>query len=273
MTARRVPLSVATVAAVTYAFLHVPLVVLVVFAFNRSRLSVEWTGFTLDWFARLADRPDIVRAFQLSLLVATIATVLATVLGTLMALALSRILLRGRRLAEGLLYLPIVTPEIVAGVSLLILFSAAGIRLGVATVVIAHTALSLPFVAVVVLARLAGMDRTLEEAALSLGADELATFRRVTLPQLWPGVLAGALLAFTLSFDDFVITFFVAGVGSTTLPLIVYSMVRRSVEPTINAISTLMLVGTTVLVYLADRLIRRRDRASGLSPGMMRSHQ
>lgn len=270
---RRVPGSVAIVAASTYAFLHLPLVVLVLFAFNRSRLSVEWTGFTLDWFARLADRPDIVRAFELSLLVATISTVLATVLGTLMALALGRILLRGRRLAEGMLYLPIVTPEIVAGVSLLILFSAAGIRLGVATVVIAHTVLSLPFVAVVVLARLAGMDRTLEEAALSLGADELATFRRVTLPQLWPGVLAGALLAFTLSFDDFVITFFVAGVGSTTLPLIVYSMVRRSVEPTINAISTLMLVGTTLLVYLADRLVRGRDHKARLRPASPMSAQ
>ncbi len=259
---RRVPVSAVTLAALTYAFLHLPLVVLIVFAFNRSRLSVEWTGFTLNWFTRLADRRDITRAFWLSLQVATISTIVATVLGTLMALALGRLILRRRRLAEGLLYLPIVTPEIVAGISLLILFSALGVRLGLATVVIAHTVLSLPFVTVVVLARLAGMDRTLEEAALSLGADELTTFRRVTLPQLWPGILAGALLAFTLSFDDFVITFFVAGVGSTTLPLVVYSMVRRSVEPTINAISTLMLVGTTLLVYAADRLARRRATRS-----------
>ncbi len=257
---RRIPASVATLAALTYAFLHIPLLVLVGFAFNRSRLSVEWTGFTLDWFTRLSERPDITRAFKLSLQVATISTFLATILGTLMALALGRLVLRRRQVAEGLLYLPIVTPEIVAGISLLILFSAMGIRLGMLTVIIAHTALALPFVTVVVLARLAGMDRVLEEAALSLGADELTTFRRVTLPQLWPGVLAGALLAFTLSFDDFVITFFVAGVGSTTLPLVVYSMVRRSVEPTINAISTLMLVGTTILVYVADRLVRRSPR-------------
>lgn len=255
---RRIPASVATLAAFTYAFLHIPLVALVLFSFNRSRLSAEWTGFTLDWFSRLATRPDITRAFKLSLQVATISTILATILGTLMALALGRLVTRRRRLAEALLYLPIVTPEIVAGISLLILFTAVGVKLGIGTVIIAHTALSLPFVAVVVLARLAGMDRVLEEAALSLGADELATFRRVTLPQLWPGVLAGALLAFTLSFDDFVITFFVAGVGSTTLPLVVYSMVRRSVEPSINAISTLMLVGTTVLVYVADRLTRGR---------------
>lgn len=258
---RRVPAGAAVVTALTYAFLHVPLVVLVAFAFNRSRFSAEWTGFTLEWFGRLAERPDIVRALRLSLQVAVVSTALATILGTLLALALGRLLVRGRRLVEGLLYLPIVTPEIVAGISLLILFSAAGIRLGLGTVIIAHTAFALPFVAVVVLARLAGIDRALEEAALSLGADELTTFRRVTLPQLWPGILAGALLAFTLSFDDFVITFFVAGVGSTTLPLVVYSMVRKSVEPTINAISALVLLVTTLLVFLADRLARGRARA------------
>ena len=251
----------AWLAALTYAFLHLPLVVLVVFAFNRSRFSVQWKGFTLEWFTRLAHRPDVLRALRLSVTVGLVSTALATVLGTLLALALARYTLRGRRVFEGLLYLPIVTPEIVAGISLLLLFSALGVTLGVATIVIAHTAFSLPFVAVVVLARIAGMDRSLEEAAMNLGADELTTFRRVTLPQLLPGIVAGALLAFTLSFDDFVITFFVAGVGSTTLPLVVYSMVRKSVEPTINAVSTIMLVVTTVLVWGAERLSRGSARA------------
>ena len=251
----------AWLAALTYAFLHLPLVVLVAFAFNRSRFSVQWKGFTLEWFTRLAHRPDVLRALRLSVTVGLVSTALATVLGTLLALALARYTLRGRRVFEGLLYLPIVTPEIVAGISLLLLFSALGVTLGVATIVIAHTAFSLPFVAVVVLARIAGMDRSLEEAAMNLGADELTTFRRVTLPQLLPGIVAGALLAFTLSFDDFVITFFVAGVGSTTLPLVVYSMVRKSVEPTINAVSTIMLVVTTVLVWGAERLSRGSARA------------
>ena len=194
------------------------------------------------------------------MLVGLTSTAIATILGTLLAVALARYTLRGRRLYEGLLYLPIVTPEIVAGISLLILFSTLGVTLGLGTIIVAHTAFSLPFVTVVVLARMAGMDRSLEEAAMNLGADELTTFRRVTLPQLLPGIMAAALLAFTLSFDDFVITFFVAGVGSTTLPLVVYSMVRKSVEPTINAISTLMLVVTTVLVWAADRLARGSGR-------------
>jgi spermidine/putrescine transport system permease protein len=248
----------AAIGVVTYAFLHVPLVLLVIFAFNRSRFGVQWGGFTLEWFERLWRRPEVLRALRTSLVVATLSTILATVLGTLVALRLARLMPRRRRLGEAALYLPIVTPEVVAGISLLVLFSSLGVSLGVGTIVVAHTAFSLPYVAVVVLARLAGSDRSLEEAAMSLGADEFTTFRRITLPRLFPGILAAALLAFTLSFDDFVITFFVAGVGSSTLPLVVWSMVRKSVEPTINAVSAIILVVTTVLVFLADRLARSR---------------
>ena len=155
------------------------------------------------------------------------------------------------------------TPQVVAGVSLLMLFAFAGIPLGLGTVVLAHATFCLPFVVIVVLARLAGMDQSLEEAAMILGADELATFRRITLPQLAPGVLAAALLAFTLSIDDFVITSFVAGPGSSTLPMLVYSMVRRNIDPTVNAISAILVVVTTVLVLAAGRLspaaLARRD--------------
>jgi len=261
MKGRRVPFAVSATAVLTYAFLHLPLVVLIAFSFNRSRFGVQWGGFTLDWFTRRASRPDILRALRLSLVVGVASTLLATVIGTVAALALSRHRRRVRRVAEALLYLPIVTPEIVAGVSLLVLFSWLGITLGITTIVIAHTAFSIPFVTVVVLARLEGTDRALEEAAMSLGADELSTFRRITLPLLLPGILAGALLAFTLSFDDFVTTFFVSGVGSTTLPLAVYSMVRKSVEPTINALSALLVIVTTVAVYFADRLARGSTRA------------
>lgn len=261
MSARRVPFAVSATAVATYAFMHVPLLVLIVFSFNRSRFGVQWGGFTLDWYARLASRPDILRALRVSLVVGLCSTVLATVIGTLAALALARHFPRARRAAGALLYLPIVTPEIVAGVSLLVLFSWVGMALGITTIVIAHTAFSIPFVTVVVLARLQGTDRALEEAAMNLGADEFATFRRVTLPQLMPGVLAGALLAFTLSFDDFVTTFFVAGVGSTTLPLAIYSMVRKSVEPSINALSALLVTVTTVAVYFAERLARGSTRS------------
>lgn len=241
-----------------YLFLHLPLLVLVIFSFNASRFSVEWTGFTLDWYWALLQRPDIIAGLRNSLIVGLASTLVATVLGTLLALALSRSRLPGRRTVESLLYVPLVTPEIVAGISLLVLFASLKVALGLTTIVIAHVAFSVSFVTVVVLARLAGMDRSLEEAALILGADEWTTFFRVTLPQLLPGVLSGALLAFTLSFDDYVITAFVAGSGTSTLPVVVYGMVRRNIDPTINAISTVVLVVTTLLIWLADRAGRTR---------------
>jgi spermidine/putrescine transport system permease protein len=250
------------VAGAVYLFLHLPVLILVLFSFNASRYSVTWTGFTLGWYRRLAERTDLLRGLRVSLLVGATSTVTATVFGTLLALALARRRVRGRRVMEALLYLPIVTPEIVAGISLLVWFVALGIPLGIGTITIAHIAFNLAFVAVVVRARLEGMDESLEEAALILGADELTAFRTVTVPQLWPGILAGALLAFTLSFVDYVITSLVAGTGSSTLPIIVYSMVRRNVEPTVNAISTLILVTTSLLIWLAYRLARERPLAT-----------
>lgn len=256
---RRPPWWVSGIAGAALFLLHLPVVVLMAFSFNASRFSMEWSGFTLDWYARLLERGDILEALRASLVVALASTALATALGTLIALALARHAFPGRRVYQGLLYLPIVTPEIVVGISLLVLFAAAGVQLGLGTITIAHVAFNISFVAVVVLARLQGMGRDLEEAAMDLGARPWTTFFRITLPQILPGVVAGALLAFTMSFDDFVITFFVAGVGSTTLPLLVYSMVRRGVEPTINAISTIILVVTTVAILVAYRLREGRS--------------
>ncbi|HEU4648732.1 MAG TPA: ABC transporter permease [Gemmatimonadales bacterium] len=250
---------VALVAGVFF-FLHVPLLVLMAFSFNASKFSVEWTGFSLEWYRRLLERDDILHGLRVSLVVGLVATVISTLLGTLIALALARHRFRGRRAVEAFLYIPIVTPEIVVGISLLILFVLIKLPLGLTTIVIAHVAFCISFVVVVVLARLEGMDRSLEEAAMILGADEVTTFWKVTVPQLWPGILSGALLAFTISFDDFLITSFVAGPGSSTLPLVVYSMVRRNIEPTINAVSTVILVVTTVLIYVADRYSRERAR-------------
>lgn len=250
------------VAGTAYLFLHLPVLVLMVFSFNASKYSVSWTGFTLDWYRRLAERTDLLRGLRTSLLVAAVSTAVATLFGTLLALALARRRFRGRRTLEALLYLPIVTPEIIAGISLLVLFVAIGLPLGVATITIAHIAFNLAFVAAVVRARLEGMDRSLEEAALILGADELTAFRTVTVPQLWPGILAGALLAFTLSFDDYVITSLVAGPGSSTLPIAVYGMVRRNIEPTVNAISTLILILTSAAIWIAFRFMRERPLAA-----------
>jgi spermidine/putrescine transport system permease protein len=245
------------VAAAVYLFLHLPILVLVAFSFNNSKFSVDWRGFTLQWYQRLLERPEILRALKVSLIVGTAATIISATLGTLVALAMARHRFRGRRVVEGFLYVPVVTPEIVVGVSLLLLFALLQFPLGIVTIIIAHVAFCISFVVIVVLARLQGMDQTLEEAAMILGADEITTFRRVTLPQLWPGILAGALLAFTVSFDDFVITSFVSGPGSSTLPILVYGMVRKNVEPSINAISTIILLVTSLLIYLADRLLQR----------------
>lgn len=241
-----------------YLLLHLPVLVLMVFSFNDSKFSVDWRGFTLQWYQRLLERPDILRGLKVSLMVGLAATVISAVLGTLIALALARHRFRGRRAFEGFLYVPIVTPEIVVGISLLILFALLKVPLGVTTITIAHVAFCISFVVIVVLARLEGMDQSLEDAAMSLGADEITTFWRITVPQLWPGILAGALLGFTLSFDDFVITSFVSGSGSSTLPIVVYGMVRKTVEPSINAISTIVLVVTALLIYVADRLVRVR---------------
>ena len=254
----RLPRWVLGVSVAVYAFLHLPILVLVVFSFNDSKFSVDWAGFTLDWYRRLLQRPDILRGLKASLIVGGVATVISAVLGTLIALALARHRFRGRTAFEGFLYVPIVTPEIVVGISLLILFALVEVPLGLTTITIAHVAFCLSFVVIVVLARLEGMDGTLEEAAMILGADEVTTFWKVTVPQLWPGILSGALLAFTMSFDDFVITSFVSGSGSSTLPIVVYGMVRRNVEPSINAISTIILLVTTALIYLADRLAREK---------------
>ncbi len=246
------------VSVAVYLFLHLPILVLVVFSFNSSKFSVDWRGFTFQWYHRLLERPDILRGLKVSLVVGVAATVISAVLGTLLALALARHRFRGRRAFEGFLYVPIVTPEIVTGISLLMLFALMKFPLGVTTITIAHVAFCISFVVIVVLARLEGMDENLEEAAMILGADEITTFWKITVPQLWPGILAGALLAFTMSFDDFIITSFVSGSGSSTLPIVVYSMVRKNVEPSINAISTIILVVTAFLIYFADRLLQEK---------------
>jgi spermidine/putrescine transport system permease protein len=253
---------VLAVAVLVYLFLHLPVLVLVAFSFNASKYSVQWTGFTLQWYRALLERGDLLRGLRASLIVGIVSTLVATGFGTLLALALRR-RWKGRRLLEGLLYLPIVTPEIIAGVSLLVLFVAVGLPLGLGTIAIAHIAFNIGFVAIVVRARLEGMDRSLEEAARVLGADEVTVFRTVTVPQLWPGILAGALLAFTMSFDDYVITSLVSGAGSSTLPMVVYGMVRRNIEPTVNAISTLILLVTSLGIWVMVRLTRERPLAAG----------
>ena len=239
-----------------YIFLYAPLLVLVVFSFNRGRLAATWEGFTLAWYRRLLSNPQILASLRVSLVVALAATVLCTLLGTAAALALHRHRFRQQGSVEALLTLPMVVPEIVLASSLLLFFAALGLRLGLVTVILAHVGFSISYAVIVVRARLSGLDPSLEEAAADLGAPPWRVFVSVTLPSIAPGVLAAALLVFALSIDDYVITSFVAGVGSTTLPLHIYSMVRSGLSPEINAVSTLLLVATALLLYAAYRLER-----------------
>jgi spermidine/putrescine transport system permease protein len=246
-----------------YAFLYAPILVLMFFSFNSTRSTQTWTGFSTEWYAALLRDETIHLAFFNSMKVGVAATLIATVIGTLTALALTRHDFRGKLAADTTIYAATVMPEIVVGVSLLVFFVATliplGIELGIVTIVIAHVAFTISFVTIVVRARLAGMDESLEEAAQDLGANPVTTFMRVTLPLIFPGVMAAALLAFTLSFDDFVITFFVSGVGSGTLPLKIYSMIKFGVTPVINALSTVVLVATIALIFGGSRLLVRRE--------------
>ena len=248
-----------------YAFLYAPILVLMFFSFNSSRSTQSWTGFSTEWYAALLRDETIHQAFFNSMKVGVTATLIATVIGTFTALALTRHDFRGKLAADTTIYAATVMPEIVVGVSLLAFFVATliplGIELGIVTITIAHVAFTVSFVTIVVRARLAGMDESLEEAAQDLGANPTTTFLRVTLPLIFPGVMAGALLAFTLSFDDFVITFFVSGVGSSTLPLKIYSMIKFGVTPVINALSTVVLVATIALIFGGSRLLVRRENS------------
>jgi spermidine/putrescine transport system permease protein len=248
-------------AALMYMFLYAPILVLVFFSFNSTRSTQVWTGFSLEWYGELLRDQTIIDAFRISMIVGATATAIATVIGTLTALALTRYRFRGKTVADSTIYAATVMPEIVVGVSLLVFFVAAGFALGITTIIIAHVAFTISFVTIVVRARLSGMDQSLEEAAQDLGANPVETFLRVTLPLILPGVMAGALLAFTLSFDDFVITFFVAGVGSSTLPLKIYSMIRFGVSPAINALSTVVLVATIILIFGGSRVFMRKENA------------
>ncbi len=259
-------------ALLSYAYLYGPIVILVVYSFNRSKFGVEWTGFTLQWYADLWDDRFVRAAARNTLVVAAASTALATVIGTAAALGLQRYRFRGRSLTEASLYVPVVIPEVVMGIAMLAFFAQAfawlndalglGWRLGLGTITIAHVAFSVPFVTLTVRARLAGFDRRLEEAAMDLGADEWRTFRRVTLPLILPGVVAGALLAFTLSLDDYIITLFTAGPGSTTLPLRVYAMLRQAVTPKVNALSTLWVAVVFAALLVAQWVGRPPQRAA-----------
>jgi spermidine/putrescine transport system permease protein len=238
-------------------FFYLPIGSLIVKSFNSARFTPEWKGFTLHWYERLFERGDILAALLNSLKVASIAATVSMVLGTCAAFALHRYKSRLQDTHRLMVNVPLVLPDILMGMSMLLLFISAGVSLSLVTISIAHVTFCLSYVALVVLARLQDFDGNVVEAARDLGATRFQAFRKITLPLLLPGIIAGGLLAFTLSIDDYVVTFFVKGPGADTLPTQVYSMIKKSKElPVINALSTLMLLFTFVIVFASQRLAR-----------------
>jgi putrescine transport system permease protein len=257
----------ATALTFGFAFLYLPILLLVLYSFNDSRLVTVWGGFSTRWYASLLANQQFLDAGWMTLKIALVVSTLATLLGTLAGVTLARFpAFLGRTLFAGMVSAPLVMPEVILGLSLLLLFVSLGVARGFWTVVIAHTTFAMCYVAVVVQSRLAGFDRSLEEAAMDLGAPPLRTFMLVTLPLIAPSLVAGWLLAFTLSLDDLVIASFTTGPGATTLPMRIYSQVRLGVTPEINAVST-VLVGLVAVGVVAASLAQRRRLARGMAAG------
>jgi spermidine/putrescine transport system permease protein len=263
-----------------FLFLYLPILILVIFSFNDSRSMAQWNGFTLDWYREMITDDQIILSLWNSLFVAVVSTAISTVIGTMAAMAMERYSFRGKLIMDAVLYLPIIIPDIAMAIMLLIFFNLSGIsfepwklhlfgiNLAVPySVIIGHVAFNISFVAIVVRARLSQMDRTLEEAANDLYASNWNTFIRVTLPMMMPGILGGALLAFTLSLDDFVITFFTSGAGFNTLPVRVFGMIKRGVTPKINAVSSLMLAFSLCLVIIS-LIARKGEKESHVDIGL-----
>ncbi|OGO37572.1 MAG: spermidine/putrescine ABC transporter permease [Chloroflexi bacterium RBG_16_57_11] len=258
MSEKKPSLGLRIYAVLAFIYLYLPILILIIFSFNTQKINVRWQGFTLDWYKVLVNDQNVILATRNTLIIATVSTIIATIIGTMAALALQRYRFPGHDVAESGLYIPVIIPEVVMGISLLAFFASIGLTLGLVSITLSHIAFSIPFVTLVVRARLHGFDKSIEEAAMDLGANEVTTFWRVTLPTIMPGVLSGALLAFTLSLDDYVITYFTAGPGSTTLPLRIFSMVRFSVTPEVNALSTLWVL-TIFVVLLIGQIAQRRQ--------------
>ncbi len=243
-----------------FAFLYLPIVLLIIFSFNESRLVTVWAGFSTKWYVEMFSNQGLLDAAWVTARVAVVSATVATVLGTMAAIALTRYTrFRGRVLFSGMVYAPLVMPEVITGLSLLLLFVAIGFARGFWTVTLAHITFSMCFVAVVVQSRLFSFDRSLEEAAMDLGATPVRTFFSVTLPVILPAVISGWMLAFTLSLDDLVIASFTSGPGATTLPMKIYSQVRLGVTPEINAVCTILIAIVTVGVIAASLINKRRE--------------
>ncbi len=244
-----------------FAFLYAPILILIILSFNSSRYSAGmWEGFTLDWYVKLFNNSQLIESAINSLMLAASSATIATVIGTLGAVGIFRFSFVGKNFMQGLLYVVMLSPDIVMGISMLVLFIALKVPLGFVTVLVTHITFSLPFVVITLFTRLAGFDKHIVEAAKDLGADEFSTFRHIIFPMLLPAVAAGWLLSFTVSMDDAICSFFVTDSSFQTLPLRVYSMVRLGVKPEVNALSTIMFVLSIVIIIVAQFLLRDKKK-------------
>jgi len=258
---RRISMPVWAASIFLYVFLYAPIAVVIVYSFNDSKYGGPWRGFTTKWYATLLDSEAKMTAVWNTIILGGISTVIATILGTMLGYGLSRYRFPGKKAFSFLMYIPVVIPDIVMAVSLLLFYRLVRdwlglFELGMTTMIISHITFQIPFVAIVVRSRLAGMDSSVEEAAHDLGASSWQTFWNVTFPIIAPGIVAGAILAFTLSLDDFVVSFFTTGPGATTLPILIYTSVKRGITPDINALSTLIVVAS-VLGTIGATLLQR----------------
>ena len=238
-------------------FFYLPIGILILFSFNESRLNIVWTGFTLDWYTALLHDRVLVRALQNSVIVASATTVASVLIGTAGAWLLHRYRYSGSNFLETLIFLPMIVPEVILGVSLLILFVTIGLQLGYTTIVISHVTFCAPFVMAAVQARLAGLEPSLEEAALDLGATPIQAFNKVMVPYLMPAIISGALMSFTLSLDELIVTYFTASARTRTLPLEIFGRVKKGLDPSLNAISTVFVLFTVFAVFATEALRRR----------------
>jgi spermidine/putrescine transport system permease protein len=245
--------------ALVMVFFYLPIAILIGFSFNTSRLNILWEGFTLEWYAAIWRDRVLVDSLRNSLVVAAATTVLAVALGTGGAWLLYRYRFPGLRLWQTLIFIPMIIPEVIMGVSLLILYVVISLELGYTTIIISHVTFCFPFVMVAVQARLSGLDPALEEAAMDLGATPAVAFRRILVPYLMPAIISGALMSFTLSLDELIVTYFTASAGTRTLPLEIFGRVKKGLDPTLNAISTVFILSTVVLV-VATEILKRRSR-------------
>jgi spermidine/putrescine transport system permease protein len=243
--------------AIVFLFFYLPIAILVLFSFNESKLNIVWTGFTLDWYRALWSDTVLVRALKNSLIVAVFTTAISLVLGTAGAWLLYRYRYRASSVLETLVFLPMIVPEVILGVSLLILFVTIGLQLGYTTIVISHVTFCFPFVMAAIQARLAGLDPSLEEAALDLGATPVQAFTKVLVPYLMPAIVSGGLMAFTLSLDELIVTYFTASAGTRTLPLEIFGRVKKGLDPSLNAISTVFILVTVTALLITEALRRR----------------